>query len=424
MSTPTRLRRTALLLLASAALTATAATVGTVRMDAAVHATASDAAPRAALASDLYFALSDLDNQVATLIMLGGDETLATNRLDALRTYQRRTTEVDVDLIELGRGDGDRGAVDQVADELRVYREWVWSAISAAATLPPVPAAEPPPTPTRGYYAEATTVLRGSLLPHVAAIRRAAADRLDAAYAGERSTAVGTAVVVGTLGIALVFWLVRVQIFVARRFRRVLNPGLAAATLIVAAVTVGVAALAVTTTTRLSAAQRDSFGPYLALTATQALGYDAAGDTSRYLIASDPSVVGASMRAKSACVGGTGPCPADVAKIADLGKNGVAAAWADYERDRDHAIALADAGSRTAAVGVLTSITSGGAAIDFDAYNRLVDLIGTDRRTAATTAFARIQSDVRPWVFIPGVAVVIAMILILGGIRARLAEYR
>jgi hypothetical protein len=51
-------------------------------------------------------------------------------------------------------------------------------------------------------------------------------------------------------------------------------------------------------------------------------------------------------------------------------------------------------------------------------------VIGRDRRTAATDAFDRIQGDVRPWVIIPGAVIAVAMVLILGGIRARLAEYR
>src|ERR1051326_7507986 len=87
MSAPGPLRRTAALIVVAAGITATAATAGTIRMNTDVHAIATDAAPGAALAAELYFALSDLDNQVATLIMLGGDERLATNRLDALRTY-------------------------------------------------------------------------------------------------------------------------------------------------------------------------------------------------------------------------------------------------------------------------------------------------------------------------------------------------
>ncbi|MBO1335669.1 hypothetical protein [Streptomyces sp. VRA16 Mangrove soil] len=78
--------------------------------------------------------------------------------------------------------------------------------------------------------------------------------------------------------------LVRLQWYVARRFRRVLNPGLLAATLCaLLAVTVGAQALAADSA-QLRGARRDAFDSVVALARARAIAYDANADESRYLL--------------------------------------------------------------------------------------------------------------------------------------------
>jgi len=99
--TPGRLRSwawsaalTAVVLLASLSLL-------TVLLREQVRVIGDVAAPRAAIAADLYFALSDLDAQVARMVLSAGDETLAGSRIDALGTYDERSRQIDEALQRL-----------------------------------------------------------------------------------------------------------------------------------------------------------------------------------------------------------------------------------------------------------------------------------------------------------------------------------
>src|SRR5262249_7215020 len=160
------------------------------------------------------FALSDLDSQVATLLMLGDAQSLSLNRLTSLATFEQRSAEVDADLAQAHRGATDaaqRARLDRIGDELTLYRQWIWRAIEAQQGSPgiaPVDAV-PPPSASLGFYAEATTVLRTGLLPDVEGLRQANEDRLDAAYASLKTTAILSIVGVLAVGVLLVVALVR-----------------------------------------------------------------------------------------------------------------------------------------------------------------------------------------------------------------------
>src|SRR5215813_10243134 len=165
-----RLWAAALVIGCAALLTMTI--VGFARLTSQVDTIGAEAAPQAATASDIYFALSDLDAQAATLIMLGDAQSLSLNRLSALATFEQRTAEVDADLAQANRGATDaaqRARLGRIADELTLYRQWIWQAIDAqqrSVTVAPVDAV-PPPSASLGLYAQATTVLRTALLPDV-----------------------------------------------------------------------------------------------------------------------------------------------------------------------------------------------------------------------------------------------------------------
>jgi hypothetical protein len=391
-----RLWAAALVIGCAALLTMTI--VGFARLTDQVDTIGAEAAPQAATASDIYFALSDLDAQAATLLMLGDARSLSLNRLSALATFQQRTAEVDTDLAQANRGATDaaqRALLGRIADELSLYRQWVWRAIDAqqgSIGTAPVDAV-PPPGASLGLYAEATTVLRTGLLPDVEALRQTNEDRLDAAYASLKTTAIVSIVGVLALGVLLVVALVRFQFRLSRWFRRTVNPALLVATVAVATLVATASVAFLDGSVRMHDAQRDQFAPYLSLTRLQAVSYDAVGDASRYLIASDPKQVNTAMRAKTACVNTGRDCPpgtslpdggltALTAGIArDSRTPSVVDRWTAYQKDRDRVVSLADTGQRASAVGVLTGISQGGgAAID--------------------------------------------MLLVLAGVRPRLSEYR
>lgn len=85
----------------------------------------------------------------------------------------------------------------------------------------------------------------------------------------------------------LIAALVVLQIHLTRRFHRVFNPGLIAATLCAAVAVVSAAQLLTITHDRMKVARRDSFDSVIALSRSKAIGYDANADESRYLLDPD-----------------------------------------------------------------------------------------------------------------------------------------
>ncbi|MEU8228300.1 hypothetical protein AB0C12_01725 [Actinoplanes sp. NPDC048967] len=199
------------------------------------------AAPQAATAADLYFALSDLDAQVARMVLVGDAAELSGSQLDALGTYQQRSRQIDEDLqrsLTTVTGRADREIVLELMHELAVYRRWVWQTLTAQSQAPPQPPGRLPPD-ALGYYTQATNVLHLRLLPAADRLRDAGESRLDRAYAAKATTEAWTVGLAVLLGGGLVLLLLILQAFLARRFRRLLNPALALATVLTLGLTAG-----------------------------------------------------------------------------------------------------------------------------------------------------------------------------------------
>ncbi|HEY2670665.1 MAG TPA: hypothetical protein VGJ07_09850 [Rugosimonospora sp.] len=435
LATPARLRLTALsvVLLAAALLTVT--TAGMVRMRHQVTVIGEQAAPQAATASDLYLALSDLDAQVARLIMVGDSDELSDDRLDALLTYQQRSAEVDADLsraLNAATTPATRSRLGTLATQLALYRQLAWQALAvqdqATDQLP-----GRPPADTLGYYSRATTLLHADLLPTAKALRAASQATLDRSYAEQRTTmwwGAGLTLLFGAAGLIL---LVTMQWRLARRFRRLVNPALLLATLATAGLVVAAGVVFVSVTDRLDTAQRTSFGPFLSLTAAQAVSYDAAGDTSRYLISADPADVQRDLTTKSRCLVDGGGCGTgddlaaglgDVAAIPGGTGPDVLDRWKAYQRDHDQIVALAGAGRLSSAVDRLTGIARGDATFDFFYYDSAVSQITASRKASFDHAVAGARGELSGWTVIPAVLMGSVMLLVLLGVRPRLAEYR
>ena len=74
------------------------------------------------------------------------------------------------------------------------------------------------------------------------------------------------------------------QLFLARRYRRIVNPALAAATVLAVAFTAVAAVRLDAASSDLTVAKHDAFDSILALTQARAVSYDANADESRYLV--------------------------------------------------------------------------------------------------------------------------------------------
>lgn len=394
------------------------------------------AAPRAAIASDLYFALSDMDAQVARLVLIGNAETQAGNRIDALTTYGQRSRQIDTDLQRMLTATAtpeDRRVVTELLNDIAVYRQWTWQALTVVWQTPPGPSGTPPPT-ALGYYSQATNVVHHELLPGAERLRDASQANLDQAYSDQRVTGLVGIIAVVVLGGALVVLLIVVQVWLARQFRRRINPALLTATLLTAALVVSASAVFAIERSQLSAAQQDSFGPYLALSKAQAISYDAAADTSRYLLSGQLASYRDDFTRKSDCLLGGGSCGPDSAgglaklaagpDVASADAQEVADRWEGYRRTHDRIVGLADSGRTAEAIDALTGISRGDAAFDFYYYDTAVSQIAADRKQASDTAFLDARRLLTGWTVWPIALMGIVLLLVPFGLWPRLSEYR
>ncbi|WP_312033964.1 hypothetical protein [Actinoplanes sp. TBRC 11911] len=385
------------------------------------------AAPQAATAADLYFALSDMDASAARMVLTGDNDALAGTQADALGTYQQRSDQVDADLqksLTTATGAESRAIVLELLGHLAVYRERVWQTLTAGDAAP-------------GYYTQATNVLHLDLLPAAQRLKNASEGQLAEAYAGKRLTqgwATGLAVV---LGVVLAALLIGLQVWLARRFRRVLNPALLLATVLVVALLVPLTTVLSLQARWLGAARDDSLTPFLALSQARAISYDAAADTSRYLISDNLAYYEQDFATKSGCLGKGGGCGTGggsitgglsaVAGGSDVSPDAagqVVSRWSAYERDHKAIVALARQGRDAAAIDQLTGIRRGAAAFDFSYYDAAVARIADDRKAAFDDAMDDTETLLTGWAVIPLVVLGLVMLLVLVGVRRRLAEYR
>jgi hypothetical protein len=239
------------------------------------------------------------------------------------------------------------------------------------------------------------------------------------------------------LGAALVLLLVGLQIWLARRFRRILNPALIAATVLSAALLVPAATVLGVQGQRLEAAREESLTPFLALSQARAISYDAAADTSRFLISDKLAYFAQGFTDKASCLTGGGSCGSGGETIAG-GLAGVAGGpdvspaqsaevvsrWAAYQKDHLRITGLAAAGRDAEAIDALTGIRRGDAAFDFSYYDAAVAEIAAARKAAFDRSLDDTRTLLTGWPVIPVVAMAVVMLLIPVSVRRRFAEYR
>lgn len=408
--TPARLRWWAWSSAVTAALLLVSLSLLTATVREQVRVIGDVAVPRAATAADLYFALSDLDAQVARMVLSAGDDALAGSRIDALGTYDERSRQIDEDLQRLvatADADAGRATALRLLDGLTVYRQWVWQALTVE-----------PASGALGYYTQATNVLHLRLLPAAQELRDTAEDRLAQAYSAKQRSTVLAVVAGVVLGGGLLVLLVGLQLFLARRFRRLVNPALAAATVLVVALLSGTGVVLEAQERRLGEARTDSLLPYLTLSRARAVSYDAAADTGRYLLSADLRHYRDDFTRKS----GTLTAGGGLASLS--GSPEVAERWLGYRRVHERIVSLADSGRHAEAVAAYTGIRRGEAAFDFYAYDVAISRIADERKRDYDMALRDTTTLLEGWTLAPAVVPGLVVFLVAAGVRRRLAEYR
>lgn len=250
----------------------------------------------------MYLALGDMDAQVTNVLLTGDEEGWLCDpeASDCERGTQRYVYDIrredaqraGLQAARLAKDDPVRlRTVQAVLDGLHAYDQNVQAAMQAARS--PKAMAEPPPEAVRRYRA-ATALMTEDLLPKARNLTLDGAADVDAAYEDEHSAVLAGRFRVIGAGLALLAALAGLQVYLARRFRRLVSLPLAAALAGALALTVAGASLLATEADRLRAAKSAGFDPVLDLTRLRAIGQGMDTDRSRRLI--DPAAPSATTR--------------------------------------------------------------------------------------------------------------------------------
>lgn len=243
-------------------------------------------APLVEESTGLYFLVNDMDAQVANVLLTGNDRVLGADRQQDLDIYakDRRQAEQDLQKITVttAADPAAQRAVSSVLDALGRYE-----ALASEAILLDQRGADPAGQPSADvlqYYRQATDLMRTEVLPAADSLTNANANTLNAIYLRKRNAEADGHNLVGVLGLVLLGVLAGLQAYVARHYRRMLNPALIAATLLAAVLVIAAMVQLGDQAFRLNVAKQEAFGSILALTRARAVSHDANADESRYLV--------------------------------------------------------------------------------------------------------------------------------------------
>ncbi|GAA0403005.1 hypothetical protein Acor_33830 [Acrocarpospora corrugata] len=406
------------------------------------------AGPQVVATADLYFALSDMDAQVATVLLAG--EEGRPGRQAALNRYDQRRAQADSAVLQaadLARGDPTgQMTVRAVLDGLGRYERLASRALLLDEQAPH--AAGPPSQPALEVYRQATDLMRLDLLPKAYNLTLDSGTVVRHAYAAESSAVLAGRFWVALGGALVLAVLVALQVFLTRRFRRAINPALLAATVVVGVLTVAGILVLQRASDELRTAKEDGFDSVLVLSRARAIGNSLHGDESRYLL--DPQradtyeqvyldksqsvlyVPGGNLDKYYAAVDQS--VAAFPGKADFLGFYGseadrvtlpgqrealakVLTRYQQFQRDDRQMRQFATTGKNGDAVRQAMGTS-------FGAYDAALVELTAQRRQAFDAAVAAGDRALDGWnLLLPGAALAAAL-LILVGVRPRLAEYR
>lgn len=419
-----------------------------------------DAGPQVLATGNLYYALGDMDSQLASILLTGREPSPGAGQQE-LRSYSQDLATADraaLQAAELSAGDpADQAAVRSILDGLGQYER-----LASQAMILDQQAhhrAGPPPGNVIAVYRQATDLMTLDLLPPAYNLTLEGGATVREAYAAKRSAVLAGRLWVGLAGLAVIAVLAALQFFVVARFRRRLNPALAVATLGLIVLTVSAVRLLSDEAAHLQAAKTSGFDSILTMSRAQAISDSLHADESRFLL--DPgradmyslayldksqtvlyvasgnlddyyTALSASMtayRANPRSVGFLGFYGDEARAHPGPAVTTVLARYQQFQADDQHIRQLVHAGQDRQAVRLLTGRTAGSAGYDFDQYDQaVVSLIGQHRATFDQTIRAGDRelgrSVLGNWTVLLPLAALGVAVLVVAGIWARLAEYR
>jgi hypothetical protein len=419
--------------LTAAVLVLAAATLATATV--AVHDTqrgisdvALRAAPQARATSDLYFALSDLDAQVARRMLDTGDDDLVGPLLDAELTFNQRLADVDRDLQQAIAGASDpvsRSAFDTLLDGVSTYHTMASHGLALDETSADTQKGQAAPS-ALAFYSQATDLMHFQLLPTAEKLRDAYAKQLTTAASREHDSAVLDMVLVVLSGGALLVALVWLQLFLKRKFGRTLNVYLVIGTVATVAVLVAGLAMNNNESTRIRTAVAEHEIPYLDIQQARAVTYDATGGLIRNALAptfgynTDFERDSTTLRDSN----GTGLLSASLVHTDSALVHRIDDSWNAILHDKttienDIAAGLVDQTLQEA-----TGIERGEISMDFYSLDVALNNAAGVQGSAFDQEMATAASGASGWAGAPAIVLGAVMALTLAAVRPRLSEYR
>ena len=401
-----------------------------------------------------------MDAQVANVLLVGGYPALSGGQARNLAIYAADRAAADRDLQQATLAEaGHTAAEAQLAAVLDRLGQYQALAADAVLTSQQAHGAGGRAAASAvAYFQQATDLMQATILPTVQSLTAVSGTKLDAAYQDGKTAAGNGIAWVTVLGLLLAAALIALQVRLTVRFRRLVNPALAAANVLALALVAVTADRLDAEAGQLTVAEQDAFSSIQALTLARAIGYDANADESRYLV--DPARAAQYQQAflsKSQQIAAVGPVsysgyePALAADIAAYERDhsdvrfggylgaefrnitfpgerqaAVAAllAFQRYERD-DQTLRATARTSPAAAVAYDTGSAASQSDGAFSAYDTALSAVIAVNSTAFTTAVAAGQEDAGPASLSFAVlAGLLIAALAYAGVRPRLAEYR
>ncbi|GAA2428937.1 hypothetical protein GCM10010191_47680 [Actinomadura vinacea] len=461
---PGRLRLHAALALGAAALLLAALTMAIGNARDGVQTIGHDAGPQVVATGDLFFALSDMDAQVADVLLIGREHGLGIGYDRSLQLYDQRRREAGQALVQgaqLAGQDADRQrTVRETMEALGKYERLVGEALVLDREAGH--AAGEPPGAVLDAYRQATDLMRMELLPRAYNLTLDSGATVRQEYEDKRQAVQDGRMWVGLAGALLLGVLIVAQISLARGFRRTINPALALATLATLLLTGAGLGVLSGHANQLRTAKEDGFDSMLTLSRARAISHSAFADESRYLL--DPRRADTYEqtyldKALSVLYINAGDRPLNLetyyplvdrtarAYAADPRRIGFLGFYADQAAkartpaehralartmsayavvlDNDRRMReMAARGDRAGAIRLRMSQGSAGAISAFQEYDQALVRQTAVHRAAFDEAIGAADGGLRGWTVLPPVAALVIAGLVLAGVRPRLAEFR
>lgn len=252
-------------------------------------------APSVRATDDFLFRLQDMDAQLVNALLVNGDTQVRVPRSasEALYDADRKAADGDLEKATVALA-GDQAALDRlhtVSDVYGQYQAQVTRTLADDERDGGTVAGAAPASVFADYLAGHAILFgdddAGGLWRSATDLEKSSREAIDASASSAGGSLTLVIVEFLVFGAVLVGGLAALQVFVFRRFKRAVNPGLAGATLVALVLMIGGAAGAAVAASDFHTAKNDAFDSVLALSEADATSAGINSDESRWLLAHD-----------------------------------------------------------------------------------------------------------------------------------------